>query len=46
MNLVRLDSSEQLLKNWKEGNKMQDAIEWEVTDYIPESDLKGGFLDD
>ncbi|EOO65505.1 hypothetical protein IIC_06115 [Bacillus cereus VD021] len=25
---------------------MYDAIEWEVTDYILESDLKGEFLND
>ncbi len=25
---------------------MHDAIEWEVTDYIPESDMKGGILND
>ena len=25
---------------------MHDAIEWEVTDYIPNADLKGGSLND
>lgn len=25
---------------------MHDAIEWEVTDYITNTDLKGGFLND
>lgn len=25
---------------------MLDAIEWEVTDYIPDSDMKGWILND
>lgn len=25
---------------------MRDAIEWEITDYVPESDLKGGNSND